>query len=229
VIRRALAWVAVPLALSACTGSGRPLADPSAALSDGAAGVFSVGGCPVDEPRFCQEASALANALTQANADAVLTLSRPARFECAELDVEVYPQCEDRVRLRGYTIGTPRGTLSVVTAEEYRDRLGFLVETVDGEYADELGGPGMRILGVSTCGEGEDRSYHLVYTAALADPAGLRPGTRFLGTYELTRRDRGWAIAAAFFGPLAAWERVLADPLAQIGCGGIRSWGTATG
>jgi hypothetical protein len=189
-------------------------------------GTLAVGDCPVDDRRFCQEASALANALTQAGGGAVFTLSRRGRFDCAELDLDRFDQCEAREVLRGYTIATYRGEFSVVPAARYRNLLEFFVEAIDEEYSDEIGGGQMQIVGISACGSGdEDRSYHLVFTAGLDDPDDAFAGTRFLGTYEFTRRDRGWAIAVAHLGLFTDWELLLDDPLSQIACGGIRPWG----
>lgn len=233
-VRRALAAVVAALALAGCAGAsgGLPRSAPSVAplspapgSSSGQGGTVAVGGCPVDEPRFCHEASALANALTQGSSEAVFALSRSARYDCATLDPDVFPQCERRDELRGYAVGTSRGELFVLPADEYRRRLRFFVEAVDEEYSDELGPADMRIIGVSACGQGEDRSYHLVYTVGLGDPESTFPGARFLGTYELTRRDRGWAIAVAYVGLLTDWELVLDDPLTEIGCGAIQAWG----
>jgi hypothetical protein len=33
-------------------------------------------------------------------------------------------------------------------------------------------------------------------------------------------------VSVAFLGPLAAWGRVLDDPLGEIGCGDVRPWGS---
>lgn len=223
------------LLLAACAGgsSSLPRSSPSVAplspppaTSDGASGTLAVGDCPIDDRRFCQEASALANALTQSSGDAVFTLSRPDRFDCAELDPDLFPQCEELEVLRGYAIGGYRGELSIVPAADYRGALEFFVEAIDEDYSDELGGGGMRIVGISTCGSNDaDRSYHLVYTAGLDDPDDPFAGTRFLGTYEFARRDRGWAIAVAYFGLYTDWQLVFDDPLSQIACGGIQPWG----
>ena len=68
---------------------------------------------------------------------------------CAELERELFPQCEDRDRLAGYVIGNHRGEFFVDTSAHYRDALGFFVEAVDEEYSDELGGAQLQILGVA--------------------------------------------------------------------------------
>jgi hypothetical protein len=205
--RRLVAAVATAAALAACSGGSSPPAPTPAETT------FAVEACPVDERRFCQEASALANALTQSSVDALLALSRRERH--------------GRGATRGYGIGSARGVVSVVSADEYRAMLERLVQDVDDAYSDEIGGGEPRVLGVSTC-EGanpKERSHHLVYTVALGGGTSARSSERFLGTFELTRRNREWAVSVAFLAPLAAWRRVLDDPLGEIGCGDVRPWG----
>lgn len=226
--------VAAPL-LAACANDGSSFdrSDPSVAplspppgASEGSTDIVSPGDCPVEDRRFCQEASALANALRQRSSEAVFTLSRPDEVDCADADADVFPQCDDGDVLTGYTVGDYQGRLFVIPANRYRRNLEFFVEAIDEEYSDELGGADVQILGVSTCGtDAEDRSYHLAYTVGLGDPTSTFPGDRFLGTYEFTERDRGWAIAVAYFGLLTDWELTLDEPLSQIGCGSIRAWG----
>jgi hypothetical protein len=188
---------------------------------------FTPDGCPVDDAALCEQAAFLANALTLSDGDAVFDLSRRVAWDCSDLPRERFPQCEDDDRLKGYVVGTHRGEFFVVPAADYRDNLGFFVEAVDDEYYDEFGGPQMRILGVSTCGQGTDTSYHVVYLVGLGDPDSTLPADRFLGTYELTRQDGAWAIGTAYVGLITDWELVLDDPLTQIACGDIRPWGGA--
>jgi hypothetical protein len=186
---------------------------------------FDAGGCPVDEPAFCEQAAFLANALVLSDADAVVDLSRRVSMDCADLDQELFSQCHgDRGTLEGYVVGDARGEFFVGSPADYRRTLRFFVEAVDEEYSDELGGPQMQILGVSTCGKGADTSYHLVYLVGLGDPGSTLPGDRFLGTYELTQEDGRWAIGATFVGLYTDWQLALDDPLTQIACGDIRPW-----
>jgi hypothetical protein len=232
-VKRRLAAAVLPLVLAACAGgtTSFPRSDPSVAPlspppgSDGTTGTTSVGDCPIDDRRFCQEASALANAITQLNSEAVFTLSRPSHLVCSEVDADAFPQCDDQEELEGYVVADYQGNRFVLTDGRYRRSLRFFVEAIDEEYSDELGGPEPQIVGVSTCADGDERSYHLVYTVGLGDPQSTFPGTRFLGTYELTELDRAWAITVAHFGLFTDWELVYDDPLGQIGCGGIRAWG----
>lgn len=186
---------------------------------------FTPDGCPVDDEALCEQAAFLANALTLSDGDAVFDLSRRVSWDCAELSSDLFPQCEDADRLNGYVVGTHQDEFFVVRAADYRDNLGFFVEAVDEEFSDEFGGPQMQILGVSTCGQGADTSYHLVYLVGLGDPDSTLPADRFLGTYELTQEDGAWAIGTAYVGLLTDWELVLDDPLTQIACGDIRPWG----
>ncbi|MGZ8585476.1 MAG: hypothetical protein ACXWXP_08370 [Actinomycetota bacterium] len=233
-MRRLLGAAAATLLLVACAQGPTALerSDPSVAPLSPPPGsgatpeVAITGDCPVAERRFCQEASALANALTQRSSDAVVTLSRPRHVACADVDPDVYTQCDERDELDGYAMGDYQGHVFLVTPPQYRRNIRFFVEAVDEKYSDELGGPEVRVLGVSSCGSGDqERSYHLAYTVGLGDPQSTSPGDRFLGTYEFTERDRGWAISVAHFGLLTDWELVLDEPLSQIGCGGVQAWG----
>ncbi len=185
---------------------------------------FTPDGCPVGDPAFCEQAAFLANALVVSDADAVFDLSRSVSMDCADLERDVFPQCEDRGTLKGYVVGDHQGHLFVNGPADYRRTLGFFVEAVDDEYSDEFGGAQMQILGVSTCGEGADTSYHLVYLVGLGDPTSTLPGARFLGTYELTKEDGSWAIGATYVGLYTDWQLVLDDPLTQIACGDIQPW-----
>jgi hypothetical protein len=172
---------------------------------------FTLDGCPVDDPAMCEQATFLVNAPVLSDGDAVFDLSRRLSWSCGELETELFPQCEDRDRLAGYVIGNHRGEFFVDTPADYRDALGFSVETVDEEYSDELGGPQMQILGVSSCGEGPDASYHVVYLVALGDPESTLPADRFLGTYELTMEKGDWAVGAVYIGLLTDRELVVDD------------------
>jgi hypothetical protein len=216
----AIAGGALVLLLASCGASSPPPAETSHPAT------VSVAGCPVPEPGFCQEATALADAILQTNAEAVFTLSRAQRLACADLDEDTFPQCAQESTLRGHVIGSPGGERVVVSADEYRAELAFLVEGINESFEDGLGGGEQRILGVSTCGSTDPRarSYELVVTAGIRDPkTGL--AARYLGTYELTERNREWAISVASFAPLSEWETVLDDPMRDIGCGGIEPWG----
>lgn len=202
--RRLAALAALVLALAGCS---RDTAVPSPSATP-ARNTFRVDGCPVATRRFCQEASALANAVAQGRPEAVVALSRRTRVEPGGA--------------RGFAIGSA-ARVTVVSADEYRAMLERFVEGTDEPYQDALGDAEPRILGVSTC-EGaslDDRSYHLVYTMALGDVTT----ERYLGTFELTLRNREWAVSVAYLAPLAAWARVLGDPLTEIGCGDVRPWG----
>lgn len=185
---------------------------------------FTPDGCPVDDPAMCEQAAFLANALVMSDADAVFDLSRRVSWTCDELERELFPQCEDRDRLAGYVIGNHRGEFFVDAPADYRDALGFFVEAVDEEYSDELGGPQMQILGISSCGEGPGASYHVVYLVGLGDPESTLPADRFLGSYELTVQNGEWAVGAVFVGLLTDWELVLDEPLSEIACGDILPW-----
>jgi hypothetical protein len=191
----------------------------------GTAPTFTVEGCPVDDPAFCEQAAFLANALVLGDTEAVLQRSRPERFDCRDLDAALFPQCSERERLKGYLIGTYQGELFVQAPGPFEDTLAFFVESVDPEYRDDLGGSAMRILGVSTCGSGEDTSHHVVYLVGLKDPESTLPGDRFLGTYEFVRREGTWVIGTTHVGLFTDWQLVLDEPLEQIACADVQPWG----
>jgi hypothetical protein len=188
---------------------------------------FTEDGCPVDDAAFCKQATFLANALVVSDSGAVYDLSRRVTLHCADLDEALYEQCEDESTLNGYIIGSHLGDFFVAPPKQFHDVLTFFVEAVDPEYSDELGGPQMQILGVSTCGSGRDRSYHVAYTVALADPDSTLPGDRFLGTYEFTQADGDWASEVAYFALYSDWQLALDDPLTEIGCGDLQPWAGA--
>lgn len=212
----------------AASGDSAPPAPAASTGPVSSTPTFTTDGCPVDDPAMCEQAAFLANALVLSDADAVFDLSRRVSWSCGELATELFPQCEDRGRLAGFVIGNHRGEFFVDTPADYRDALGFFVEAVDEEYSDELGGPQLQILGVSSCGEGPDASYHVAYLVALGDPESTLPADRFLGTYELTKEKGEWAVGATYVGLLTDWELVLDDPLSEIACGDILPWVGAT-
>jgi hypothetical protein len=188
---------------------------------------FTEDGCPVDDPDFCRQATFLANALVLSDSGAVYDLSRPVTLHCADLDEALYEQCKDESTLKGYIIGSHLGEFFVAPPKQFQNALAFFVEAVDPEYSDELGGPQMQILGVSTCGKGRDVSFHVAYTVALSDPNSTLPGDRFLGTYEFTQEDGEWAIEVAYFALYTDWQLALDDPLTEIGCGDLQPWAGA--
>jgi len=192
---------------------------PLAPVSD-----FTAQGCPVDEPAFCEQATNLANALVAGDSETVFDLSRPDRFDCEGLDIEIFPQCDDRNALSGYALGTHQGEIFYLRENAYRDSLEFFVEAVDEGYTDDLGGSEMQILGVSSCGSGAGRSYHVVYLVGLADPDNAAFAARFLGTYELVERDDEWVVGITYVGQYTDWQLVMDDPLVEIACGDTQAW-----
>jgi hypothetical protein len=208
------------------TGAGSPLPPPSESATTPPVdtAIFTPEGCPVDDPPFCERASELANALVGADSDMVFDMSFRERFTCAGLDTEIFPQCEERDALNGYAIGSHQGEIVYLDARHYRGNLEFFVEAVDDEYTDDFGGPEMRVLGVSSCGSGQDRSYHVVYLVGLGDPNSEGFADRFLGTYELVERDGEWVIGITYVGQYTDWQLVMDDPLTEIACGDTQPW-----
>ena len=225
----------VGLALSACGSGGEPLAFPSepqgrlltptpSAAPASSVTTFSPDGCPASEPRMCQEAAALANALVQTNMEAVFTLSRATAIECADVDAEIYQQCDGHASraLEGYVVAGAEPPTFVAPEENYRRQLRFMVEGLDPTYSDDFGTGEYRLLGLATC-EPNVR-YQLVYLVGLGDPTSTLPGDRFLGAFELTEQERGWAISRSALDILSDWQLVFDDPLIDAGCGRIEAW-----
>jgi hypothetical protein len=214
-----LSGITGPTGTTASTDSQQPEATGSGAAS------FDPDGCPVDDdPAFCRRASALANALLQHDAEAVLRLSLTERLDCAGLDEEIFPQCEDREVLNGYAVGDHMGRVFYLSDNRYQGYLEFAVEAVDDEFTDEFGGSEPQIVGVSTCGNGDGLSHHLVYLVGLGDPESTIPGDRFLGTYELVQRNGEWVVGASNLALYTDWQLELDEPLSQIGCGDVQTW-----
>lgn len=212
--------------LSGITGATGATAPPGSDQPQPSAtrATFDPQGCPVDEPAFCDRASSLATALVQHDADAVFALSASDRSPCAGLDEEIFPQCEDRNVLEGYAVGDYQGHIFYLPANRYEGYLEFFVEAVDDEYVDEFGGSEPQIVGVSTCGGGGGRSYHLVYLVGLGDPDSTLPADRFLGTYELVERNGEWVVGASWVALYTDWQLEFEEPLSQIACGDVQPW-----
>ena len=238
-MRRSVVVLAVVASavLVACGEDAEPLAFPSAPQGrlltptasetpDAAAPTtFDVADCPADEPRMCQEAAALADALTQADMEAVLTLSRPTTIACADVDPEVYPQCDGNRapdELEGYVVAGAEEDTFVAPEKQYANQLEFMREGLDEEYSDEFGGAEYQIVGLATCEPGE--RYALGYLVGLGDPESTLPGDRFFGTLELTEQDRGWAVSLLTLDILSDWQLYHDDPLADAGCGEFDAW-----
>jgi len=210
--------------VTAATGVSAPGAPAAPSGPTTTAPAFTAEGCPVDDPAFCQQAALLANALVLGDGDAVFGLARAGRFDCADLDEETFPQCSRPRALEGYAIHTYQDETFVQSSRQFRRLLRFLVEAVDPDYEDELRTSAMQILGISTCGRGDTRTYHVVYTAGLNDRESTLPPNRFLGTYGFERRDDEWAIGISYVGLYTDWQLALDDPLTQIACGHIEPW-----
>jgi hypothetical protein len=241
-----IAFVSLALAVSACAydpGPARPgvtgvsgITGPTAATAPTGSepadatgsepASFDPAGCPVDDPAFCRRASALATAIVAQDARAVFRLSLSERFDCAGLDDEIFPQCEDREVLNGYAVGDYQGQIVYLSANRYQNYLEFVVEAVDDEFTDEFGASEPQIVGVSTCGSGDGLSHHLVYLVGLGDPASTIPGDRFLGTYELVQRNDEWVVGASHLALYTDWQLELEEPLSQIACGDVQPWET---
>jgi predicted small lipoprotein YifL len=240
-MRRRVVVLAVlgSVALAACGEQREPLSFPSAAQGRlltptateapdaSAPATFDVDGCPAPEQRMCQEAAALADALTQVDMDAVFTLSRPTTVACADVDPEVFPQCDGKHaadELEGYVVAGAEPDTFVAPEKGYHRELRFMAEGLDPEYSDEYGGADYQIVGLATCEPG--KRYALAYLAGLGDPNSTLPGDRFFGTLELTEENREWAVSRLTLDILSDWQLYYDDPVSDAGCGRFEPWGS---
>jgi predicted small lipoprotein YifL len=233
----ALLGVLAALALVACGKQRDPLAFPSApegrlltptaSETPDATGpaTFDPSGCPVDEPKMCAEAATLADALTQLDLHAVKGASQPSTIACADVDPDVYPQCDGKhapQELEGYVVSGSEPQTFVADEKHYDRELDFMHDGLDEEFSDEYGGADYQIVGLATCDPG--KRYALGYLVGLGDPNSTLPGDRFFGTLELTDEGHGWAVSTLRLDILSDWQLAYDDPLSDAGCGKFEGW-----
>ena len=118
---RLLAMAALSLLVVGCGGgsaTGAPAGSPATvapsasapatpvASEVGSIGPFSLAGCPVSDPAFCTPAAAVAEAIVAGDTAAIVELSRPDVFHCADLDASIFTGCQSADVLEGHPIGT---------------------------------------------------------------------------------------------------------------------------
>ena len=105
---------------------------------------------------------------------AIVELSRPDVFRCADLDASIFTGCQSADVLEGHPIGTVSGSIEVFPPAAYGQELDATVEAIDPAFSDDAGTGEARVLGTSSCGpdDPERRSYYVAWTA------GLRSGIR---------------------------------------------------
>ena len=164
---------------------------------------YPAAACPVDDAALCGRAAAAADALAAGDVDRIVELSYADEFRCDQLPAELFPDCKPGRILNGHPATDGEAEIRILTEEAYRSRLTGL-------------GPA-DVRGVGTCGpdDPERRSYHLAFAA----------GER-LGSIELVRREGRWWVGMLFDDTEEGWKRQFSDPLAELACGNVETWGT---
>ena len=203
--------------------SSSPPATP-AATEVGSIGPFSAAGCPVPDPAFCTPAAAVAEAIVAGDTAAIVELSRPDVFRCADLDASIFTGCQSADVLEGHPIGTASGSIEVFPPAAYGQELDATVEAIDPAFSDDAGTGEARVLGTSSCGpdDPERHSYYVAWTAGLG--AGSGDAERVVGLYEFTFRDDKWLVGILYLDSVDAWQARHDEPLRDVGCG-ISPWG----
>lgn len=94
---RGVAAVIVIVLATACADASRGPSDPQVSERPTTAGPASVtfpsSGCPLEDRDACEVIAEAARALVDADTAALIGLSRPDRFVCAELPTDLFPAC----------------------------------------------------------------------------------------------------------------------------------------
>jgi hypothetical protein len=199
---------------------------PEATTASPAPATFPADGCPIEDLEACDVIAEAASALVGADAAALVELSRPDRFVCAELPTELFPTCAQGGVLRGHPMASAVPIFEVLPPTRYRSQVGSILGSVDPSFVDAHGAGDLAVMGVGTCGpeDIERRSYHLGMTMAVTQ--GGAPDERLLGSLEFVNRDGRWWIGLWYLDTLDEWGRVSPDPFSTIACGNMVAWGS---
>jgi hypothetical protein len=223
--------VAILVALAAaCTETSQEPADPQVSepptTASPAPATFPSGGCPLEDRDACDVIAEAARALVDADAEALIGLSRADRFVCVQLPSDVFPACAQGGVLQGHPVASAVPIFEVLRPASYRSQVEAILTNADGSHSDGYGSGAIRVLGVGTCGP-EDiqrRSYHLGMTMAVSETGA--PAERLLGSFEFVHRDERWWIGLWYLDTLQEWERFSPDPFSTIACGNMEPWGS---
>ena len=236
---RLLAAAFLTVVLAACGGggaTGAPAGSPAtigpsssapatpAAAEVGSIGPFSAAGCPVQDPAFCTPAAAVAEAIVAGDTAAIVELSRPDVFRCADLEASIFTGCQSADVLEGHPIGTVSGSIEVFPPRHTARSLMRPWRRSIRRSVTKPGSGEARVLGTSACGpdDPERRSYYVAWTAGLG--AGSGDAERVVGLYEFTFRDDKWLVGILYLDSVDAWQARHDEPLRDVGCG-ITPWG----
>jgi hypothetical protein len=215
------------LGLFGCAGDPGPSPSPSPSTHPAPQTSFPVDGCPIDDAEACDVIARSATSLVAGDATDLMEVSRPDRFDCAGLPVDVFPGCADDHVLRGHPIASSAPIIEVLPRPNYRSQLDAILDGVDPTFSDPYGGGATEVLGVGTCGpeDIERRSYHLGMTMGVSEDGA--PAERLLGSFEFVNREGRWWIGIWYLDTLGAWEQTSPDPFATIACGNMEPWAAA--
>jgi hypothetical protein len=182
---------------------------------------------PLEDRDACEVIAEAARALVDADTAALIGLSRPDRFVCAELPTDLFPACAQGGVLRGHPVASAVPIFEVLRPAAYRSQVEAILTNADPSHGDELGTGAITVLGVGTRGpeDVERRSYHLGMTMAVSEEGA--PAERVLGSFEfITAMGSGW-IGLCYLDTLEEWGRVSPDPFSTIACGNMVAWGSS--
>lgn len=225
---REVAAVIVIVLATACADASPGPSDPQVSEQPTTAGpapvTFPSSGCPLEDRDACEVIAETARALVDADTPALIGLSRPDRFVCAELPTDLFPECAQGGVLRGHPVASAVPIFEVLRPAAYRSQVEEFLDNVDPAFADAHGSGAVTVLGVGTCGpeDIERRSYHLGMTMAVSE--GGAPSERVLGSFEFVNRDGRWWIGLWYLDTLEGWQRVSTDPFSTIACGNMVAW-----
>jgi hypothetical protein len=228
VVAALLGTVVVALLAGCAAGSRSPAPVTSAPPAAGPTPTeLARSGCPVDDADFCPRAVIAANSLLTGTAADLLEVSAVETFTCDDMPAGMVSACGPGAVLTGHGVYSEASKITVVDPDDYPRWLDDLFGRVDAGYSDGRGSGRPGILGVGTCGpdDPDRRSYHVVFTVALRDPAG-QAVRRWLGSVEFVRREGRWVTPLMYLDTVDAWRAVHGDPLRDIGCGNLRPWRT---
>jgi hypothetical protein len=120
------------------------------------------------------------NSIAGGNAEGIVSVSRPAEYDCSGIVRELFPGCETAEVLEGYAFasGPFPGTHDVLSKTDYLDRLVALFASIDADYRDKDGDGGPSVLGIKKCGG----SWNITWTAAIRNPG--EPAERMGAFFE---------------------------------------------
>ena len=202
------------LAGNACAPAP-PMAEPSPKPER-----FALEDCPVPDPEFCGIAVRVANAIAAGDTQTLVRLSRSDRFECEDIQADLFSACETNDVLQGHSVVGADLTSEVLPEAAYVDRLEEIFSNVVPTFSDDHGSGSPQVLGIGRCG---GDTYDIAWTAGV----GERDATaeRILASFEFSRTSGPWLIELWVVDSLETFRRLWSTPpdsgegiIESIGC-----------